>query len=184
MQSRVYLVGIKHAGKSTVGRRVATAMDVPFIDQDTLIQTLFAERTGKRVATREVFRRVGRERFAELELDTAVRMASTAPPLIAACGGGVADNEPVLETLSASGRIIALVAPFEGVWSRVIAGGIPAFLDTDDQSEARNRFEQLARQREQRYRSIADAVVEAHDRPDATAMRVQNAIEELERGRK
>ena len=61
MSPRAVLVGLPGVGKSTVGRRLASRLAVPFADSDQLITA----RTGRSVA--DIFQRDGEPAFRELE---------------------------------------------------------------------------------------------------------------------
>lgn len=78
---RVYLVGFMASGKTTVGRRVAERLGVPFVDLDTEI-----ERTsGKTI--RALFEAEGEAAFREREA-AFLRATEALPDAIVATGGG------------------------------------------------------------------------------------------------
>ena len=184
MQTRVFLLGIKHTGKSTVGSILAASLDVAFVDQDTLIVDAYRSMTGQAVRIREVYRAVGPERFAELERDSAAQMCRMTPPLVGACGGGIADNNDALALVAGAGVAVLLTQDHDVVWQRIVTGGIPAFLRTQDPAKARARFAELAGARETRYRAVAHLVVAAADNPAGTAHRIRSRLEEWNRARK
>lgn len=99
----VYLIGYMGSGKSTIGRRLADAMDWRFIDTDTFIETRFRQRVSDMFETvgEEVFRR--RERFVIEEL-------SGMEDCIIATGGGLPCHSDNMQLLNASGLTIYLSA--------------------------------------------------------------------------
>lgn len=100
----VVLVGAPGAGKSTVGRRVAARLGLPFADTDTTVE----ERAGKPVA--EIFADDGEPAFRVLEeAITAELLAGTG---VVALGGGA--------VLSAATR--AALVGHRVVWLQVAAG--------------------------------------------------------------
>ena len=90
-QCTIVLVGLSGAGKSSVGRLLATRLDWPLRDTDTLIE----QAAGRSVA--RIFAEQGEARFRDLEAG-ALRTALT-PPAIVATGGGIvlrAENRALL----------------------------------------------------------------------------------------
>ena len=57
----VVLAGIKHCGKSTLGRMLARRWNVPLVDTDLELEAEFARRTGRAAGSREIFRELGEE---------------------------------------------------------------------------------------------------------------------------
>lgn len=154
MQS-VFLVGLKHVGKSTLAGIAANTLEIVPLDLDTMI----VELTGNCASPREVYRRYGPNRFIELEARATERAIefSRAEDAIIATGGGIADNEVALRAIRTS-RVPVLYLFEEPLvlYDRVRAGGIPAFLDT---TRPREHFLELAESRDRVYRSIAASVV-------------------------
>lgn len=74
------------AGKTTVGRRLATALNLPFHDADAEIE----EAAGMSVA--DLFARHGEESFRRGEAQVIGRLLS-GPPIVLATGGGALLNE-------------------------------------------------------------------------------------------
>jgi len=147
----VALVGFMGAGKSAVGRELATALAVPFIDTDDLviaeagpIAAIFAER--------------GEAGFRALEADVvtaAISAAAADRPCVLALGGGAVLSEAVREALRSLSHVVWLAAPPEELWARV-AGEGPRVrpLATDEQS-----FKRLLADREPLYRAVATEVI-------------------------
>lgn len=83
----IVLVGLMGAGKSTVGRRLAARLGLPFVDVDAEI-----ERSAG-LGVREIFARFGEARFREWERTMMARLAAGPPRVIAAGGGAFVDGE-------------------------------------------------------------------------------------------
>jgi shikimate kinase len=77
----IALVGLPGAGKTTVGRRLATRLRLPFQDSDALIEA----ETG--LAVPDLFARAGEAQFRALERGVIARLAE-GPPCVLATGGG------------------------------------------------------------------------------------------------
>ena len=79
----IVLVGLMGAGKSTVGRRLARRLGLPFVDSDTEIEDAAGLSTG------EVFQRFGERDFRDGERRVVARLAE-GPVRVIATGGGAA----------------------------------------------------------------------------------------------
>ena len=63
MSHNIVLCGIKHCGKTTVGKALAAALNVPFVDTDDLI----VEKDGGTRTVREIFKTEGEEYFRKMD---------------------------------------------------------------------------------------------------------------------
>jgi shikimate kinase len=97
----IVLVGLMGAGKTTVGRGLAAALDLPFKDADAEI-----ERAADR-SVAEIFAEHGEAAFRDGERRVIARLLTQEPPHVLAAGGG-AFMHPETRTLV---RRVAL-----GVW--------------------------------------------------------------------
>lgn len=80
------LIGMMGAGKTTVGSRLARALDRPFVDSDVQVE----RRTARTV--REIFESDGEAAYRVLEAEAlAEALASEEPAVIAAAGGTILD---------------------------------------------------------------------------------------------
>jgi len=80
--SRVYLIGLMGAGKSTVGKILADVLDWQLVDIDHEIETL----AGSTIPV--IFNEQGEDRFREYETQVLLGTAER-DKVIIACGGGV-----------------------------------------------------------------------------------------------
>ncbi|HEX8483211.1 MAG TPA: shikimate kinase [Allosphingosinicella sp.] len=83
----IVLVGLMGAGKSTVGRRLARRLHLPFLDSDEEI-----ERAAD-YEIKEIFDRFGEESFRDGERRVLRRLISGPPKVIATGGGAFMDDE-------------------------------------------------------------------------------------------
>lgn len=88
----IVLVGLMGAGKSTVGRRLAHRMHLPFVDADTEIETA----AGMTIA--DIFERFGEPHFRDGERRVIARLIDGTPKVIAT-GGGAFLNEATRELI-------------------------------------------------------------------------------------
>jgi shikimate kinase len=82
----VVLVGLMGAGKSTVGRALASALQLPFRDADEEI-----ERAARRTVA-EIFAERGEAEFRDGERRVIARLLTREPPHVLATGGGAFMN--------------------------------------------------------------------------------------------
>ena len=150
---RTVLCGIKHCGKSFLGRALADALKVPFYDTDDLLKA----DAGKPV--RQLYREVGETRFRELEAASIRKFTASAPErAVVALGGGAASN-PVLTPgdLHALGVVVWLDVPVCTAFERMQREGLPPFLA--DASDPVAEFDRICDERRPKYQAIADAVL-------------------------
>lgn len=86
MGPRAVIVGAPGAGKSTVGRRVAERLGVPFADSDALIE----ERVGKSVS--DIFITDGEAEFRRLEREEIAQALSDFAGVLSLGGGAIMDD--------------------------------------------------------------------------------------------
>ncbi len=154
LKRRVAICGIKHCGKSRLGKALSDALALPFFDTDALLEA----DAGKPV--RALYREVGETRFRELEAETIRKFTATAPsPAVVALGGGVVSN-PCLtpDDLHALGAIVWLDVPVPTAFERMAREGLPPFLA--DKPDPLAEFERICAVRRPLFREAADAVLE------------------------
>lgn len=83
MAPAAVLIGAPGAGKSTVGRRVATRLSLPFADSDREIE----ERAGMSVS--DIFVNRGEDAFRDLEAATVVDLLEASDGILSLGGGAV-----------------------------------------------------------------------------------------------
>ncbi len=178
----IFLTGIKHCGKSTLGRLCARELRRPFYDLDSLVwDNLTAAGTGKYGSIREYYRREGKGAFQEQEVQALRELISRrhpSPSPITALGGGTLEN-PAARELCRQGFILYLKEAPEVLFSRIMEGGIPPFLEGPDPWAL---FQELYRRREDLYQETADRAVSLQGAPPREAARyLCRDITELEK---
>ncbi|MCH9627245.1 MAG: Shikimate kinase 1 [Chlamydiales bacterium] len=126
------LCGLFCAGKSTLGKAVAEAKNLPFYDTDRLIEA----KEGGTVS--EIWLRLGPEMFRDVE--TAVVFSLKREPCVVATGGGTLLREENRKHLRRLGKTVYLKASTAVLWSRLQQRGLPAFLDKENPKEHLNRI--------------------------------------------
>ncbi|MBV8081873.1 MAG: shikimate kinase [Candidatus Eremiobacteraeota bacterium] len=108
----IALTGFMGAGKSTVGRRLARLLELPFADCD-------AEIVKAHGPIRDIFASAGESAFRDLERQMLARLISAAPSVIAVGGGAVLDPAN-RRLLRARGCIVHLAISAEAAHARVV----------------------------------------------------------------
>src|SRR5581483_5150400 len=83
----IVLVGMMGAGKSSIGRRLATRLGIPFVDADTEIENA----AGMTIP--EIFERHGEPYFRAGEARVIARLLDGGPQVLATGGGAVMDQK-------------------------------------------------------------------------------------------
>ncbi len=108
----IVLVGLMGAGKSTVGKKLATLVELPFFDADHEIE---------RVSTMtipELFETYGEAEFRDLERRVISRMLEDGP-IVLATGGGAYMNDQTRRAISTEGVSLWLKAELDVLMQRV-----------------------------------------------------------------
>jgi len=113
----IALVGLRGAGKSTVGRALAARLGCPFAELDARVE----ERAGVRLA--EVFEFGGPQRYRELERAVATDLLSGGTPCVLATGGSIVTDTDTWGLVRRSARTVWLKAAPAAHLARVEAQG-------------------------------------------------------------
>ncbi len=125
----VQLLGMKHTGKSSVGRLWASRHGWDFYDLDTLLEA----RAGGGRTSRQIYLDEGRTGFQRYEAEAAEFIAGrlTQGRAVLAWGGGTVTNPRAVEALKDLGTLVLLTDKAEVLYGRIVRGGRPAFLSED-----------------------------------------------------
>jgi shikimate kinase len=83
----IVLVGMMGAGKSSIGRRLAARLEIPFIDADTEIESAAG------MSITEIFDKHGEPYFRAGEARVIARLLDNGPQVLATGGGSVMDPQ-------------------------------------------------------------------------------------------
>ena len=168
--TNIFIIGPMGAGKSTIGKQLASILKLDFVDTDLEIQ----RRTGVDIPT--IFEFEGEEGFRRRE-QTVIDELTQHDHQVLATGGGavtVADNR---RNLASRGFVIYLHCSVDQQYDRTARDRNRPLLETDD---PRARLEQLMEAREPLYRETADLVVSTEKRSaNAVAREIVEALETL-----
>ncbi|MFQ5599666.1 MAG: helix-turn-helix transcriptional regulator [Candidatus Krumholzibacteriia bacterium] len=113
----VALLGLRGAGKSSVGRRLAQALDVGFYELDALIE----EAAG--LPLEQVFELQGQACYRRLERETLAQFLASTPKGVLATGGGIVTEPETFALLRRRCFTVWLRAEPEDHWDRVVSQG-------------------------------------------------------------
>jgi shikimate kinase/3-dehydroquinate synthase len=144
----IVLVGMMGAGKSSVGRRLAARLHIPFVDADVEIE----KAAGMSVS--DIFATRGEAEFRAGEAKVIARLLDSGPQVLAT-GGGAVMNDGTRELIRAKGVSIWLKADLEVLQQRTRRRNDRPLAD---------RMKELLPQREPYY-AQAHITVESRDEP-------------------
>jgi shikimate kinase / 3-dehydroquinate synthase len=148
----VVLVGMMGAGKTSVGKRLAAKLGLPFVDADAEIEA------GAQLTISEIFERFGEAYFREGERKVIARLLNSGP-LVLATGGGAFMNATTRESIAAHGLSIWLKPSFDILFARVRKKSNRPLLRTADPEQT---LRQLLEERSPTY-ALADLTIESVD---------------------
>ncbi|MBV8444197.1 MAG: shikimate kinase, partial [Hyphomicrobiales bacterium] len=148
----VVLVGMMGAGKTSVGRRLAAKLGLPFVDADAEIEA------GAQLTISEIFERFGEAYFRDGERKVIARLLNGGP-LVLATGGGAFMNQMTRDNIAVRGVSIWLNPRFDVLLARVRKKSNRPLLKTLDPEQTLRR---LLEERSLTY-ALADFTIESLD---------------------
>ena len=165
-QRSIVFVGLMGAGKTAIGRKVANALGLPFIDSDHEIESV------SRMTIPELFERYGEPEFRALEQRVIARLLENGP-LVLSTGGGAYMSEHTRAAIAAHGIAVWLKADLDTLMERVAKKQNRPLLKNAD---PRGVMEKLMTDRYPVY-AIADVtVVTREERKEVIAAEVIDAL--------
>jgi len=158
------LLGLRGAGKSTVGKLLGERMGVAFRDVDHLVEG----QAGMDLS--DIFTLHGEQHFRQLEARVVRDSLSKDEPQILALSGGIVENDIVFERLLHETHTVWLKAHAKDHYTRAMRQGMEGIDEQPDRALA--SLEGLLNRRGGHYRK-AQFVVDTHEQtPDQVADRI------------
>ncbi|PXX09763.1 shikimate kinase [Mycolicibacterium moriokaense] len=167
MAPKAVLIGLPGSGKSTIGRRLAKALDVSLLDTDAAIE----ETTGRTIA--DIFATDGEPEFRRIEEDV-IRSSLQSHDGVLSLGGGAVTTPGVRDALAGHVVIYLEISAAEGV-RRTGGSTVRPLLAGGDRGE---KFRKLMAERVPLYRRVATMRVNTNRRNPGAVVR--HIVERLE----
>ena len=164
----IALLGLRGAGKSTVGRRLARRLRVPFFELDRRVE----EAAGLSLA--EIFALHGESYYRRLEKETLTRLLDEGRSMVLACGGGLVTARDTFDLLGRGALTVWLRAEAEDHWNRVVKQGDRRPMA--DHPQAMGELRRLLRSREALYAEAAHTVDTSKLTPQAAVAAVASLL--------
>ena len=154
----IVLVGMMGVGKSSVGRRLAARLSIPFVDADSEIEN------AAKMTIPEIFARHGEAYFRSGEARVLARLLDSGPQVLAT-GGGAFMNEDTRALIKLKGVSIWLHADLDVLLRRTSKRRSDRpLLQTEDPTAT---LRALLAEREPTY-ALADLTVQSREVPHET----------------
>jgi XRE family transcriptional regulator, aerobic/anaerobic benzoate catabolism transcriptional regulator len=165
---RVALIGLRGAGKSTLGRMAAADLGWPFVELNREIEA------SQGLSVSDIFAIHGQEGYRRMELSALRELIERPGPMILATGGGIVAETRTFELLLSSFFTVWLMAAPEEHMARVRAQG--DFRPMGDDRSAMRELRAILQGREPLY-ARARIAVDTRGQPLAeSAERLKDAI--------
>jgi XRE family aerobic/anaerobic benzoate catabolism transcriptional regulator len=151
----IALLGVRGAGKSTVGHALAARRGVPFVELDQRIEA------SAGLSLDQIFELHGESYYRRVERDVLTALLASRERMVLATGGSLVRDPDTFAMLRSAARTVWLKASAEDHWNRVVEQG-----DRRPMAEnphAFNELRALLSEREPLY-ALADVTVETAGR--------------------
>ncbi len=152
----IILMGVKHSGKTTLGKLLAESLNVPFLDLDYLIEEQYSK--DRKYNFREIYNILGQSGFADLETAAVSNIPANKKGILA-LGGGTIDNPGAIKFITKSDTRVFLDTEEQILYKRIEKNGFPPFLVKSPEK----LFSELYYRRRLLYKNFATITVELSD---------------------
>ena len=128
----IALLGVRGAGKSTIGAALAKRLDYRFVEVDQEIEAVAGLSLG------DVFTLHGEAYYRRVEREVLARLLAEPTPMVLATGGSIVNDPTTFALLRSRALTVFLHAKPEDHWNRVVAQG-----DQRPMAENPHAFEEL-----------------------------------------
>jgi XRE family transcriptional regulator, aerobic/anaerobic benzoate catabolism transcriptional regulator len=168
-RGRIALIGLRGAGKSTLGAKLAAELRIPFVELDQEI-----EKDAGMVLS-EIFSLYGQTGYRRIEKKTLERVLQQHERAVISIGGGVVSEKETYDELRASCFTVWIKAQPEEHMSRVIAQG--DFRAMADNIEAMEDLRRILEAREPLYRRADVHLETSRDSIEESFLKLKQAVE-------
>lgn len=150
MKENIALIGLMGSGKTTIGRELAKALEMNFIDIDFIITT----RENRSIS--DIFNQKGEVYFRKLEREIIDEESKENNIVIATGGGAIIDNSNI-KNLKKTSYVIYLNSSLDCIYERVKNGRNRPLLN--EVGDLHGKIKELYEQRNWLYQISCDFIV-------------------------
>jgi XRE family aerobic/anaerobic benzoate catabolism transcriptional regulator len=165
----VALLGLRGAGKSSVGGRLAERLSIPFVELDRRIE----ESAG--LSLGEIFALHGEDYYRRLERSVLEELLEEGQPIVVATGGGLVTSPRTWSMLRRRALTVWLRARPEEHWNRVLRQGDRRPMA--DNPRAMSELRELLSSREPLYAGASHSVITSGRSIDAVVNQVERLVQ-------
>jgi shikimate kinase len=163
---KIFLLGMPGSGKTTLGRQIAQAMALPFVDLDDCIE----QEAG--VSVPKIFRERGEPAFRRLEAQQLAVWCSSEKDFVMATGGGAPCYGDNMQVIKKAGVSVFLDVPAKEITSRILNTDLstrPLFAGVHPEN-LKDNIEFMRSQRLPFYRQALLTVGSGHEADEVARM--------------
>lgn len=112
---RIFLTGYMYSGKTTIGKKVARKLELPFYDLDDYFEIKY------KISVTQFFEKYSEELFRKLETETLAELIRQEDNVLISTGGGTACFNHNMELMNASGLTVYVEMSPKSVFARMQA---------------------------------------------------------------
>ena len=168
LDRHIVLIGLMGCGKSTAGKIVANALDIPLKDTDAEVE----KREGMTVS--EIFATKGEEYFRKVEAEEIERLTKSEKPCVISTGGGVVLSEKNMAVLKEKGYVFFIHRTPDEIAKHVNTQKRPLLKDGPQ------KLYEIYNNRIHLYKGYADYIIEKNSSPNTTAGEIINTLQSTE----
>ncbi len=169
----VFICGMMGAGKSTIGKKLARYLDLPFSDLDDLIEQ------SENMSIPEIFKKKGENAFREIEQKILIKKSQSVKGIMA-LGGGSLQNQQITDHVKLYGWLLFLDAPLKTLVNRLkSSNNRPMIADTDLET----KLNKLLSERNKYYRQAHISINTGKLTADETVQEIVKKITFYENSR-
>jgi XRE family transcriptional regulator, aerobic/anaerobic benzoate catabolism transcriptional regulator len=168
-RSLIALIGLRGAGKSTLGEKLSREMSIPFIELDREIEK------DAGIALAEIFSLYGQVGYRRIEKRTLDRVLKQHARAVISIGGGVVSEKETYDRVLSNCLTVWVKASPEDHMSRVIAQG--DFRVMGENNEAMDDLRRILEAREALYRRADIHLETSGESVDESLLRLKQAVQ-------
>ncbi|NLM00657.1 MAG: AAA family ATPase [Treponema sp.] len=166
--SVIVLIGVKHSGKSTIAKKIASQLKIDAFDIDEIIEK------KAQSSVRDLYKKKGKDGFFQAEFDACEEFVKTIgfmqrfEKIVVATGGGICENEKAIEVLKKINKsvFVFLDVNEKTVIERILknsqkTGSLPPYIarkNPKDNEEVKKIFHDFFVKRRKKYKKLANVV--------------------------